>query len=87
VSDGFDAADNWIAEQPGRPRAQGRRPRPRLDRKALHHQLDRRRDRYASHNGRPGGNQLGGPKPFAAADRSRFLQALDTAVLAVMRRG
>ena len=35
---------------------------------------------------RAGGDQLGGPKPFAAADRSRFLQALDTA-LARLERG
>ena len=35
---------------------------------------------------RAGGDQLGGPKPFAAADRSRFLQALDTA-LARLARG
>ena len=34
---------------------------------------------------RAGGDQLGGPKPFAAADRSRFLQALDAAVVAVKR--
>ena len=27
---------------------------------------------------RAGGDQLGGPAPFAKADRSRFLQALDT---------
>ncbi|MGU3314627.1 YaiI/YqxD family protein [Sphingomonas sp. M6A6_1c] len=35
---------------------------------------------------RAGGDQLGGPKPFAAQDRSRFLQALDT-VLAKLQRG
>ncbi|MCD2325298.1 YaiI/YqxD family protein [Sphingomonas sp. IC-56] len=35
---------------------------------------------------RAGGDQIGGPKPFAAADRSRFLQALDT-VLVAMKRG
>jgi len=35
---------------------------------------------------RAGGDQLGGPKPFAAQDRSRFLQALDTA-LAKLQRG
>ena len=29
----------------------------------------------------------GGPKPFAKADRSRFLQALDAAVVAVKRSG
>jgi uncharacterized protein YaiI (UPF0178 family) len=36
---------------------------------------------------RAGGDQLGGPKPFAPADRSRFLQALDAAVVAVKRDG
>lgn len=34
---------------------------------------------------RAGGDQLGGPKPFAAADRSRFLQALDAMVVAAKR--
>lgn len=29
---------------------------------------------------RAGGDQIGGPAPFAKADRSRFLQALDTAL-------
>jgi uncharacterized protein YaiI (UPF0178 family) len=35
---------------------------------------------------RAGGDQLGGPAPFAKADRSRFLEALDTA-LARLERG
>lgn len=34
---------------------------------------------------RAGGEQLGGPRPFSKADRSRFLQALDAAVLRVTR--
>ena len=34
---------------------------------------------------RAGGDQVGGPKPFAAADRSRFLQALDTALVRLTR--
>lgn len=29
---------------------------------------------------RAGGDQIGGPKPFSKADRSRFLQALDTSI-------
>lgn len=33
---------------------------------------------------RAGGDQLGGPPPFSKADRSRFLQALDAAI--VLRR-
>jgi hypothetical protein len=32
------------------------------------------------------GEITGGPKPFVAADRSRFLQALDTAVVKARRR-
>jgi uncharacterized protein len=34
---------------------------------------------------RAGGDQLGGPAPFAKSDRSRFLQALDTAVVRLSR--
>jgi uncharacterized protein YaiI (UPF0178 family) len=34
---------------------------------------------------RAGGEQLGGPRPFAGADRSRFLQALDEAVVRLKR--
>jgi uncharacterized protein len=33
------------------------------------------------------GEITGGPKPFAPADRSRFLQALDAAVVRALRRG
>lgn len=35
---------------------------------------------------RAGGEQLGGPKPFGKADRSAFLQALDTAIVRLRRR-
>lgn len=34
---------------------------------------------------RAGGDQLGGPAPFGKADRSRFLQALDTALVQLAR--
>jgi uncharacterized protein YaiI (UPF0178 family) len=34
---------------------------------------------------RAGGDQLGGPAPFARADRSRFLQALDEALVRLKR--
>lgn len=34
---------------------------------------------------RAGGDQLGGPAPFSKADRSRFLQALDAALVAAKR--
>jgi len=36
---------------------------------------------------RAGGDQLGGPAPFAKADRSRFLSALDGALVRLSRRG
>ena len=35
---------------------------------------------------RAGGDQLGGPAPFNKADRSRFLQALDTALVQLKRK-
>jgi uncharacterized protein YaiI (UPF0178 family) len=35
---------------------------------------------------RGGGDQIGGPPPFAKADRSRFLQALDEALVQLARR-
>lgn len=35
---------------------------------------------------RAGGEQLGGPAPFTSADRSKFLQALDTALTRLLRR-
>lgn len=34
---------------------------------------------------RAGGDQVGGPAPFAKADRSRFLQALDEALVRIAR--
>jgi uncharacterized protein YaiI (UPF0178 family) len=34
---------------------------------------------------RAGGDQLGGPRPFTSADRSRFLQALDEALVRLKR--
>jgi hypothetical protein len=34
---------------------------------------------------RAGGDQLGGPAPFAKADRSRFLEALDAALVRLKR--
>ena len=35
---------------------------------------------------RAGGDQLGGPAPFAKTDRSRFLQSLDEALVRLARR-
>jgi uncharacterized protein len=36
---------------------------------------------------RAGGDQLGGPPPFTKADRSRFLQAMDAALVRLARLG
>lgn len=35
---------------------------------------------------RAGGDRIGGPPPFAKEDRSRFLSALDTALMPIIRR-
>ena len=100
VSDGFDAADDWIAEN--------------ADARALVVTADilladrclKAGATVLSPAGKPfttssiggaiatraimadlraGGDQLGGPAPFSKADRSRFLQALDTALVRMAR--
>jgi uncharacterized protein YaiI (UPF0178 family) len=102
VSDAFDAADDWIAEQSG-PDAVVITADILLADRAL-----KAGARVLSPTGKPfttssigsaiatraimadlraGGDQIGGPKPFAAADRSRFLQALDTTLVAMRRAG
>ena len=102
VSDAFDAADDWIAEQADaqdgghhrrhlarRPLPEGRRDRHRPQRQAVHHRLDRRRNRDPGDHGRLARRgrrrSIGGPAPFAKADRSRFLQALDEALVRLAR--
>jgi uncharacterized protein len=96
VSDGFDAADDWIAEQ--------------ASADAVVVTADRCLKAGAtvlSPTGKPfttssigaaiatraimadlraGGDQLGGPAAFSKADRSRFLQALDEALVRLGRR-
>jgi uncharacterized protein YaiI (UPF0178 family) len=101
VSDGFDAADDWIAE--------------RADANSVCITADiLLADRclkagavVIAPNGRPftadsiggaiatraimadlraGGDAIGGPPPFAKADRSRFLSALDEALVRLSRR-
>jgi uncharacterized protein YaiI (UPF0178 family) len=62
VSDGFDAADDWIAEAAGA-----------IAMRAIMADL------------RSGAGVTGGPAPFAKADRSRFLQALDEALVRLAR--
>ena len=101
VSDGFDAADDWIAEN--------------SDVKCVVVTADilladrclKAGATVLSPTGKPfttssigsaiatraimadlraGGEQLGGPAPFSKTDRSRFLQALDTALVGLARR-
>ena len=100
VSDSFDAADDWIAEQADAQAVVITADILLADRalKAGATVLSPTGKPFttASIGGaiatraimadlRAGGDQLGGPKPFAAADRSRFLQALDTALVKLMR--
>ncbi|HEX8302587.1 YaiI/YqxD family protein [Sphingomonas sp.] len=101
VSDGFDAADDWIVEQ-----ADSRSVVITADILLADRTL-KAGAAVLSPTGKPftsssigsaiatraimadlraGGDQLGGPAPFAATDRSRFLQALDTALVALKRR-
>ncbi|NJR78450.1 YaiI/YqxD family protein [Sphingomonas corticis] len=101
VSEGFDAADDWIAE--------------RADAAAIVVTADillaerclKAGATVIAPNGRPfttasignavavraimsdlraGGDQIGGAKPFAKEDRSRFLSALDEALVRLARR-
>lgn len=101
VSDGFDAADDWIAE--------------RVDAATVVITADilladrciKAGGTVISPTGKPftpasigsavavraimadlraGGDQLGGPAPFSKTDRSRFLQSLDEALVRLKRR-
>ena len=100
VSDGFDAADDWIAGQSDTLSVVVTADILLADRclKAGATVLGPtgRPFTTASIGGaiatraimadlRAGGEQLGGPKPFAKEDRSRFLQALDTALVKLAR--
>lgn len=100
VSDGFDAADDWIAEA--------------ADKSCVVVTADilladrclKAGATVIAPNGKPftgasiggaiatraimadlraGGEQLGGPPPFAKTDRSRFLQAIDAALVRLAR--
>jgi uncharacterized protein len=100
VSDGFDAADDWIAEQ-----ADSKSIVITADILLADRALKSGATVIAS-NGKPftessigsaiatraimadlraGGDSIGGPPPFSKADRSRFLQALDTALVKAKR--
>ncbi|MET0247749.1 MAG: YaiI/YqxD family protein [Sphingomonas sp.] len=101
VSDGFDAADDWIAEQSS-PDAVVITADILLADRALKVGAT-----VLAPTGRPftansigsaiatraimadlraGGEQLGGPAPFSKTDRSAFLQALDRTLVALKRR-
>jgi len=101
VSDGFDAADDWIAENSDAQTVAVTADILLADRclKAGATVLAPTGKPFttSSIGGaiatraimadlRAGGDQLGGPAPFAKADRSRFLQALDTALAGLKRR-
>jgi uncharacterized protein YaiI (UPF0178 family) len=100
VADGFDAADNWIAERAGRgavvitadvPLA-GRcvkagasviSPTGRAFTKSSIGMAVATRNLMADL--RAMGEMTGGPKPFSRRDRSRFLSALDEAIVRLQR--
>jgi uncharacterized protein YaiI (UPF0178 family) len=100
VSDKFDAADDWIAEQ-----ADARTVVVTGD-ILLADRCLKAGATVIGHNGKPftsasiggaiatraimadlraGGDVVGGPAPFAKADRSRFLQSLDEALARLSR--
>jgi uncharacterized protein len=100
VSDGFDAADDWIAE-----RADARAIVVTADILLADRCLKAGASVIAP-TGKPftsasiggaiatraimadlraGGDQIGGPRPFAKEDRARFLQALDAAIVRLRR--
>jgi uncharacterized protein YaiI (UPF0178 family) len=101
VSDAFDAADDWIAEQ-----ADARTVVVTGD-ILLADRCLKTGATVIGHNGKPftaasigsaiatraimadlraGGDAVGGPAPFAKADRSLFLQALDEALVRLARQ-
>lgn len=96
VSDGFDAADDWIAERAGaetlvvtadilladRCLKSGATVLSPTGKPFTHGSIGGAiATRAIMADLRAGGDQLGGPPPFAKADRSRFLQALDAAIV------
>nr|WP_221239399.1 YaiI/YqxD family protein [Sphingomonas xinjiangensis] len=100
VSDAFDAADDWIAERSGpdavvitadilladRALKAGARVLSPTGKPFTTSSIGSAiATRAIMADLRAGGDQIGGPKPFAAADRSRFLQALDAMLVALKR--
>ncbi len=102
VSDGFDAADDWIAEQAGpdavavtadilladRCLKAGARVIAPTGKSFTQGSIGAAvATRAIMADLRAGGEQLGGPAPFAKTDRSRFLSALDEALVRIARAG
>ena len=107
VSDGFDAADDWIAEQAALQQARGERTVVVTADILLADRCVKAGACVLAPTGKPftsasiGGaiatraimadlragadGLMGGPAPFAKADRSRFLQALDAALVRLRR--
>ncbi|MBI2422646.1 MAG: YaiI/YqxD family protein [Candidatus Hydrogenedentes bacterium] len=100
VDDGFDAADNWIAEHAGpqdvvitadiplagRCLERGARVLGVKGRVFTEEGIGGAlAQREFSSQMREHGMNTGGPAPFGPKDRSRFLQALDTAIQACLR--
>lgn len=100
VSDGFDAADDWIAEQASAKTVVITADILLADRclKAGATVLAPTGKPFTTSSIgaaiatraimadlRAGGDQLGGPAPFAKTDRSRFLQSLDEALARLAR--
>jgi hypothetical protein len=100
VGDGFDAADDWIAD-----RADGKTVVVTAD-ILLADRCLKAGAAVIAPNGKPfttssignavavraimndlraGGDRIGGPPPFAKEDRSRFLSALDAALMKIIR--
>lgn len=102
VSDGFDAADDWIAERVGRGHIVVSADIPLADRciKAGADVIGPTGKPFTEasigmalatrdmmEDLRAGGVVTGGPKPFSPRDRSAFLQALDLAIQRLKRAG
>lgn len=101
VSDGFDAADDWIAEQSSpdvvvitadilladRALKAGATVLAPTGRPFTANSIGSAiATRAIMADLRAGGEQLGGPAPFSKTDRSAFLQALDRTLVALKRR-
>ena len=87
VSDSFDAADDWIAETAGAKDVVVTGDILLADRclKAGATIGGALATRSIMADLRVGGDIVGGPAPFTKADRSRFLQALDEALVRLVR--